>query len=65
MNWTREEKRERILKGAQLAIDRLVIERAKNDETMIIYRDDKIIELPAKILLEEMLERKRKENKSE
>lgn len=65
MNWTREEKRERIMRGARLAIERLIIERAKNDETLIIDRNDEIVEIPAKILLEEMLEEKKKKAKSD
>ena len=47
----RIELRNKIYQGAKLAIDRLIEERAKNDDYLIISRGGKIIKVPAKELL--------------
>lgn len=46
----RVELRNKIYKGVKLAIDRLIEERAKNDDYLIISRNGKIVKVPAKEL---------------
>ncbi|QQS37592.1 MAG: hypothetical protein IPM56_06460 [Ignavibacteriales bacterium] len=48
-----DELREKVYQGVKLAIDKLIEERAKEDGYLVISRDDKIIRVPAKELLNE------------
>ena len=45
---------EKILKGIQISFDKLVKEKAKNDEELIFEENGKIVRIKAKDLLKEM-----------
>ena len=44
---------EKILKGIQISFDKLVIEKAKNDDYLIFEKDGYIIKIKAKDILKE------------
>ena len=46
-----DELREKIFNGVKAAIDKLISERAKNNEYLIVSRDGKIVKIPAKELI--------------
>ena len=46
----RKELREKILKGIQLAIEKLITVSIKNDEDLVIYKDGRIMKIKARDL---------------
>jgi hypothetical protein len=46
--------REKILKGLEISFDKLVKEKAKNDEDLIFEENGQIIRIKAKDILKEM-----------
>lgn len=50
------ELRLKIIYGVELAIKRLIEEKAKNNENMIITQDGKIVSIPARQILQEQIE---------
>ena len=46
--------REKILKGLQISFEKLVKEKAKNDEELVFSENDKIVRVKAKDILKEM-----------
>jgi len=46
--------REKILKGIQISFEKLVKEKAKNDEELIFEENGKIVRIKAKDILKEM-----------
>ena len=49
----RNDVRSKILKGIQISFDKLVIEKAKNDDYLIFEKDGYIIKIKAKDILKE------------
>jgi hypothetical protein len=45
---------DKILKGIQIAFDKLVIEKAKNDDDLIFEKDGNIVRIKAKDIFKEM-----------
>lgn len=46
----RKKLREKIFKGVQLAIEKLIALSAKNDDSLVFYQDGKIIKIKARKL---------------
>ena len=46
--------KEKILKGLQISFEKLVREKAKDDEELIFEEDGKIVRIKAKDILKEM-----------
>ena len=50
--------REKILKGIQISFEKLVKEKAKNDEELIFEENGEIVRVKAKDILMEMINQK-------
>ena len=46
--------REKILKGIQISFEKLVKEKAKNDDELVFSEDGKIVRIKAKEILKEL-----------
>ena len=47
--------REKILKGLQISFEKLVKEKAKNDEELVFEENGEIVRIKAKDILKEMI----------